>query len=63
MQTLTEVKPWTIYNAKEGKIFELSHNEFSDLLKKPGVKLEGKEIVINIHGQSFKTWIDASINN
>ena len=63
MPTLTDLKQWTILNSRENRVMELTNEEFKAILDKGGVKLEGKEIVVNIHGQKVKCWIDASINN
>jgi len=63
MPTITDLKQWTILNSRENRVMELTNEEFKAILDKGGVKLEGKEIVVNIHGQKIKVWVDASINN
>ena len=58
VSTCVEVRPWTVYDMKEAKLLELTHEEFGELLDSKPVKLTGNFMNIN----SERVWVDAILN-
>ena len=57
--TSNKVKPWTIYDAKEKKIYNLDHDQFKNILLDVPHKLVSREIYV----RGKKTWIDCVLNS
>lgn len=55
---VVEVKPWTVYDMKEAKLLELTHEEFKQLLLDRPAKLTGNFMTID----SDRIWVDAILN-
>jgi len=54
----SEVKMWTVFDAKIEQLHYLTHEEFKDFILNRPIKLTGKFIRVN----GRKTWIDGMIN-
>lgn len=61
MNILTENKSWTILNVETGKVWEVNHQEFKNLLDLPGSSLKGEYQVVNVKGLNSRIWIDMTI--
>ena len=59
MNCINKIKEWTIYDAKGGEVYQLSHEEFRNFLLDRPVKLVGRFIYIN----GIKIWIDGLLNS
>ena len=59
MNCVNKVTCWTIYDAKEKRLYSLDHNEFKQVLLDRPVKLVGRFIYIN----KEKIWIDGILNS
>jgi hypothetical protein len=59
MTCLNETKYWTVYDAKEKKVYSLTHQEFKNILLDRPVKLTGRFVYIN----NDKVWIDGLLNS
>ena len=55
----TDFKSWTVYDAKNRKILDLSHDEFKNLLQTQPIKLAGRKISI----QGEMIWVDALLHS
>jgi hypothetical protein len=58
--TKTDIKNWTVYDAKYKQFYYLTNAEFKNFLLDKPVKLVGKFVQIDYKG---KTWIDAVLNS
>ena len=54
-----ELKRWSILNLENGKISEVTHSEFKNLLDSNAIRVSGEFIFSNIRGNTCKIWIDA----
>jgi hypothetical protein len=59
MNCVNKLTCWTIYDAREKRLYSLDHNEFKQILLDRPVKLVGRFIYI----KKEKIWIDGLLNS